>query len=243
MTVANLQNNLGTTQALRRPARRGGAVVPRGVRDASRTARRRSLAHAQRRPQRRPRARAAAALRGGAAVDGSRAGRRRATRARARLTIAGSLGIRAQRAYLLFRLGRREEAIALAAAAVTSLEGLARDDTAAMLAGARVLLGRMLIDMDRPRPAEPILSAALQWLDRLGADHPQRAEAACELARARTLIGAPRRGPHPDAPVPADLQVLGPRRTRSRLHPRAADGQRLMAGPLRASPIDASPIW
>jgi hypothetical protein len=73
---------------------------------------------------------------------------------------------------------------------VTSLERLARDDTAPMLASARVLLGRMLIDMDRPRPAEPILSAARQWLDRLGADHPQRAEAACELARARTLTGA-----------------------------------------------------
>jgi serine/threonine protein kinase/tetratricopeptide (TPR) repeat protein len=103
---------------------------------------------------------------------------------------AGVLGIRAQRAHLLFRLGRKEEAIALAAASVTSLEGLARDDTAAMLAGARVLLGRMLIEVDRPGAAEPILNAALQWLDRLGADHPQRAEAACELARVRVLNGA-----------------------------------------------------
>jgi hypothetical protein len=69
---------------------------------------------------------------------------------------------------------------------VTALEGLARDDTASMLAGARVLLGRMLIEMGQPAAAEPILSAALQWLDRLGPEHPQRAEAACELARART---------------------------------------------------------
>jgi eukaryotic-like serine/threonine-protein kinase len=188
ITVANLQNNLGTTQAqagrhaeaeqsFRAAFETHRALLGDDHRRTRNVARNvgRALALQQRYADALPWMERALG-----AVSNTRA---------EGIDAAGPLSIRVQRAYLLFRLGRREEAIALAAAAVTSLEGLARDDTAAMLASARVLLGRMLIDMDRPRPAEPILSTALQWLDRLGADHPQRAEAACELARARTLIG------------------------------------------------------
>ena len=51
----------------------------------------------------------------------------------------------------------------------------------------RLLLGRMLNETGRPREAEPAVGAALREFDPLGPTHPQRAEAACELARARLL--------------------------------------------------------
>ena len=61
-------------------------------------------------------------------------------------TSAGRWGMLAQRAQVLFRLGRREEALSETAAAVESLERLPADDRAWPLALARVLLGRMLIE-------------------------------------------------------------------------------------------------
>jgi eukaryotic-like serine/threonine-protein kinase len=187
ITLANLQNNLGTTQAqagrhaeaeesFRAAFETHRALLGDDHRRTRNVARNvgRALALQQRYAEALPwmdRALGSGG-KGGSGID------------------AGILGIRAQRAHVLFRLDRRSEAIAIASSAVTSLEGLARDEAAAPLASARVLLGRMLIESDRPRPAEPLLSAALQPLDRLGADHPQRAEAACELARARVLNGA-----------------------------------------------------
>ena len=65
-------------------------------------------------------------------------------------------------------------------------------DAAWTLATTRVLLGRMLAEAGRPHEAEPPLRAALEWLDRAGTDKARRAEATCELARARLLQG---RGP------------------------------------------------
>ena len=55
------------------------------------------------------------------------------------------------------------------------------------LAAARLLLGRMLNETGRPADAEPTLVAALGEFEHLGPTHPQYAEAACELARARLL--------------------------------------------------------
>ena len=45
----------------------------------------------------------------------------------------------------------------------------------------------MLTETGRPADAEPTLVAALRGFEHLGPTHPQHAEAACELARARLL--------------------------------------------------------
>ena len=94
-------------------------------------------------------------------------------------------GIVAQRAEILFRLGRRAEALADVKAAVSSLETLREPAAAMQLAAARVIWGRLLTESGRPRDAEPHLQAAVAWLDRQGGDEARRAEASCELARAR----------------------------------------------------------
>ena len=88
---------------------------------------------------------------------------------------------------MLFRLGRRDEALAEVTAAVESLQRLPPADAGWPLGLARVLLGRMLIETGRPRDAEPVLTAALGEFEPFGHAHPYRAEASCELARARLL--------------------------------------------------------
>ena len=47
----------------------------------------------------------------------------------------------------------------------------------------------MLIETGRPHEAEALLVAALTEFESLGETHPQRAEASCELGRARLLQG------------------------------------------------------
>jgi serine/threonine-protein kinase len=104
----------------------------------------------------------------------------------------GTWGKKATRAQVLFRLGRREEALAEARAAVAGLEPLAAADVADApwtLATARVRLGRLLNEAGHPREAEPALAAAQEWFDRAGTDTARRAEATCELARAQILQG------------------------------------------------------
>ena len=100
---------------------------------------------------------------------------------------AGLFGMRAQRAQMLFRLNRRQDGMAQAAAAVADLERLPSANAARPLAASRVLLGRMLNETRRPREAEPTLTKALGGLENLGPTHPQYAEALCELTRARLL--------------------------------------------------------
>ena len=58
------------------------------------------------------------------------------------------------------------------------------------LAASRIILGRMLNDIGRPRDAEPILAKALGGFENLGPKHPEYADALCELTRARLLQGA-----------------------------------------------------
>jgi serine/threonine-protein kinase len=101
----------------------------------------------------------------------------------------GRWGIRAQRAQVLFRLGRRDEALAEASIAVAYLEGVKDVRAAWTLALARVLLGRMLAEAGRPREAEPVLTAALDYYVRDDQEYARRAEASCELGRARVLQG------------------------------------------------------
>ena len=72
-------------------------------------------------------------------------------------------------------------------AAVAALERLPASETARNLTASRLLLGRMLNESGRPGDAEPTLETALRGSESLGPTHPQRAEAACELARARLL--------------------------------------------------------
>jgi hypothetical protein len=93
--------------------------------------------------------------------------------------------MRAQRAQVLFRLGRHAEALNLVRAAVVDLEG--RQPAGHPLASARVILGRLLTESGRPAEAETVLAQALTALGDLGAAHPQFAVAACELARSRLL--------------------------------------------------------
>jgi tetratricopeptide (TPR) repeat protein len=98
-------------------------------------------------------------------------------------------GIRAQRAWILFRLGRRGEALDQATAAVSALERM-KDSTAGyVLALSRSLLARILNALGRPEKAEPAARAAIAWFERYGSAHPKYADAECQLGRAQVLQG------------------------------------------------------
>jgi eukaryotic-like serine/threonine-protein kinase len=101
----------------------------------------------------------------------------------------GREGIRAQRAWMLFRLGRRDEALDQATAAVSALERM-KDSTAGyVLAYSRSLLARILNALGRPEKAEAAARAALAWFERYGPAHPKYADAECQLGRAQVLQG------------------------------------------------------
>jgi serine/threonine-protein kinase len=101
----------------------------------------------------------------------------------------GGEGIRAQRAWILFRLGRQREALDEVSNTVAALEQM-KDSTAGYpLVLSRLLLGRMLTRLGRPRDAEPPVRAAIAWLERWGPRHPKYADAECELGRAQLLQG------------------------------------------------------
>ena len=100
---------------------------------------------------------------------------------------AGRWGMRAQRAHVLFRLGRRQEALAAATEATTALERLPIESAAWPLAFSRVLRGRMLVEIGRPAHAEAPLIAALGYFESADGHRRYLAEASCELARARLL--------------------------------------------------------
>ena len=95
--------------------------------------------------------------------------------------------IRAQRAQVLFRVGRRDEALAEASTAVTNLQQEPGRRAAWNLASARLVLGRMLVEAGRPDQAEAPLAAALDYFIGDEPEHIRRAEASCELGRARLL--------------------------------------------------------
>ena len=150
----------------------------------------------------------------------------------------GRWAMLAQRAQVLFRLGRRDEALSEATAAVESLQRLTADDREWPLALARVLLGRMLIETGRPHEAEAALTAALDEFTRLGNTHPQRAEASCELGRARVLQGDRAGGVQRLEECLPILSDLGPRGTRGRDLPRRPS-DREGPGPRRSITITA----
>ncbi len=102
----------------------------------------------------------------------------------------GIEGMRAQRAWILFRLARRAEAFKAITSAVSALEQMKDPNDGYALAFSRVLLARMLASAGRPDQAEPPARAALAWFERWGRDHPGYADAECELGRAQVLQGA-----------------------------------------------------
>jgi serine/threonine protein kinase/tetratricopeptide (TPR) repeat protein len=102
----------------------------------------------------------------------------------------GIEGMRAQRAWMLFRLARRAEALEAITRAVSALEQMKDPNDGYALAFSRVLLARMLGSTGRPDQAEPPARAALAWFERWGRDHPGYADAECEVGRAQVLQGA-----------------------------------------------------
>lgn len=111
---------------------------------------------------------------------------------------AGVLGMRAQRAAALAGVDQGGRAVREAREVVTALETMASASGAdslsqasarAVLGNARVILGRLLTNANRPGEAVPVLEAALETYGTLATDHPRRAEAECELARAHLSQG------------------------------------------------------
>jgi serine/threonine-protein kinase len=187
LTVTNLVNNLGVTRTFMTRH----ADAERLYRDAYETHRSllgenhwrtanvarnlgRSLALQERYAEALPwMDRAVAALQSEAAADPSRN--------------PGINGMRMQRALVLFRMNRRQEALADGRATMAALERLPAESAAWPRTYSSLILGRMLIESGRPEEAEPLLQRAIAGQQHLDPRHPQRAEAICELARARLL--------------------------------------------------------
>ena len=101
----------------------------------------------------------------------------------------GLEGIRAQRAWVVFVVGRPAEALDAASRAVSALEGMKDPSDGHVLAYSRIVLARLLSETGRPDAAEPAARAAMAWFERWGPGHPQRANAECEVGRAQVLQG------------------------------------------------------
>jgi eukaryotic-like serine/threonine-protein kinase len=102
---------------------------------------------------------------------------------------AGLEGIRAQRAWILFLLGRRAEALDAVSRAVSAVEKMREFNDGYVLAFSRIMLARILSGSERPQEAEAAARAAMAWFERWGRNHPKYADAECELGRARLLQG------------------------------------------------------
>jgi tetratricopeptide (TPR) repeat protein len=102
---------------------------------------------------------------------------------------AGLEGIRAQRSWIVFRLGRRSEALEAVTRAVSALEGTKDSNDGFALAFSRILLARILSETGRPAEAETAARAAMVWFERWGRSHPKYADAECEVGRAQLLQG------------------------------------------------------
>jgi serine/threonine-protein kinase len=101
----------------------------------------------------------------------------------------GLEGIRAQRASVLYSMGRRAEARDAVSRAVSALEGMKDPNDGYVIAFSRVVLARVLSGTGQPGAAEPPARAARGWFERWGQTSPKYAEADCEVGRAQTLQG------------------------------------------------------
>ena len=102
----------------------------------------------------------------------------------------GLENMRAQRAWILFRLGRSAEALEAATRAISALEHMKDPNDGYALASARTTQAQLLSRMGRPGEAEAPARAALALFERWGHDNPSYAAAECELGRAKVLQGA-----------------------------------------------------
>ena len=80
----------------------------------------------------------------------------------------GLEGIRAQRAWVVFVVGRHAEALDAASRAVSALEGMKDPSDGHVLAYSRIVLARLLSETGRPDAAEPAARAAMAWFERWG---------------------------------------------------------------------------
>jgi eukaryotic-like serine/threonine-protein kinase len=101
----------------------------------------------------------------------------------------GLEGIRAQRAWVVFVVGRPAEALDAASRAVSAIEGMKDPNDGHVLAYSRIVLARILSETGRPDAAEPAARAAAAWFERWGRSHPKFANAECEVGRAQVLQG------------------------------------------------------
>ena len=101
----------------------------------------------------------------------------------------GLEGIRAQRAWVVFVVGRSAEALDAARRAVSAIEGMKDPNDGHVLAYSRIVLARILSETGRPDAAEPVARAAAAWFERWGRSHPKFANAECEVGRAQVLQG------------------------------------------------------
>ena len=101
----------------------------------------------------------------------------------------GLEGIRAQRAWVVFVVGRPAEALDAASRAVSAIEGMKDPNDGHVLAYSRIVLARLLSETGRPDAAEPAARAAAAWFERWGRSHPKFANAECEVGRAQMLQG------------------------------------------------------
>jgi tetratricopeptide (TPR) repeat protein len=102
---------------------------------------------------------------------------------------AGLLSIVSQRAVIVFRLGRREEALRELTRAAARLATMSVAEADDVRAANSLMLARALNDTGQPVEAEARLAATAAWYEQFAGDHPMRAEAECERARARVLQG------------------------------------------------------
>ena len=102
---------------------------------------------------------------------------------------SGLEGVRAQRAWIVFQLGRREEALDDVTRAVSALAQMKDPNAEYWLAFVRVVLARLLTEMGRPHEAAAPARAALAWFERWGPSHPKYVDAECQLGRAQMLQG------------------------------------------------------
>jgi serine/threonine-protein kinase len=101
----------------------------------------------------------------------------------------GLPGIRAQRGWILFVVGRHLDALTVVSDAVSTLERMKDPNDGYTLAFSRILLARVLSGTGRPEAAEAPAREALAWFVRWGREHPKYADAECEVGRALMLRG------------------------------------------------------
>ena len=185
LTVADLTNDLAVVLAALGRHADAERALRDSIRPSCRAVWRVPLARPQRRTQHRPRPCLAAALPGRTAMAGPGG----SIRVLEDGSDIGLEGIRAQRAWIVFLVGRPAEAVDAASRAVSAIEGMKDPNDGHVLAYSRIVLARLLSETGRPDAAEPVARAATAWFERWGRAHPKFAGAECELGRAQMLQG------------------------------------------------------